>query len=209
MIPTVRLKRVYYGYGAVMYARSSSTGMEYKHWSWRGDLVAKSTVSGAYAPVPITDAFGDTVSGVRETYDWNGAWGYRNEPLTGGLQKVGVRWYDPAVGRFLQMDPWLGDVYAPRTPNGYGYCGNDPVQCVDPSGFRFQVPSWVERIGVVIVVIGVVVDSPGIVIVGTVLWGANALIDLWEAWGEQAKLIHQNCYSGGPYHPLVGYPGAS
>jgi len=111
--------------------------MEYKHWSWRGDLVAKSTVSGAYAPVPITDAFGDTVSGVRETYDWNGAWGYRNEPLTGGLQKVGVRWYDPAVGRFLQVDPWLGDVYAPRTLNGYGYCVNDPLQLVDPSGELF------------------------------------------------------------------------
>jgi hypothetical protein len=42
---------------------------------------------------------GDLVSGVRPTYDWNGAWGYRNEALTGGLQKVGVRWYDPTVGR--------------------------------------------------------------------------------------------------------------
>ena len=42
---------------------------------------------------------GDLVSGARPTYDWNGAWGYRNEALTGGLQKVGVRWYDPTVGR--------------------------------------------------------------------------------------------------------------
>jgi hypothetical protein len=25
-------------------------------------------------------------------YSWNGAWGYRNEAHTGGLQKVGVRW---------------------------------------------------------------------------------------------------------------------
>lgn len=54
--------------------------------------------NGGFSPAPITDAFGDVVSGTREVYDWNGAWGYRNEPFTGGLQKVGVRWYDPIRG---------------------------------------------------------------------------------------------------------------
>ncbi|OYT71693.1 MAG: hypothetical protein CFK48_04040, partial [Armatimonadetes bacterium CP1_7O] len=87
------------------------------------------------ANVPITDAFGDLVAGMRQVYDWNGAWLYRNELTeTGGLVKVGVRWYDPAVGRFLQQDPWLGSVYAPLTLNGYGYCVNDPVNAVDPDG---------------------------------------------------------------------------
>ena len=100
----------------------------------RGDLVATSSPTGAYAPAPITDAFGDLVNGARPTYDWNGAWGYRNEALTGGLLKVGVRWYDPTVGRFLQQDPWLGSIYAPLTLNAYGYCVNDPVNAVDPSG---------------------------------------------------------------------------
>jgi hypothetical protein len=50
-----------------------------------GDLSVTSSPTGAYAPAPITDAFGDLVAGVRQTYDWNGAWGYRNEALTGGL----------------------------------------------------------------------------------------------------------------------------
>ena len=59
-------------------------------------------------------------------YDWNGAWGYRNEANTGGLQKVGVRWYDPATGRFLQKDLWLGTPYEPLTLNRYGYCVNEP-----------------------------------------------------------------------------------
>ncbi len=65
---------------------------------------------------------------------WNGVWGYRNEPLTGGLQKIGMRWYDPVVGRFLQQDPWVGDVYTPLTLNAYGYCMNDLVNAVDPNG---------------------------------------------------------------------------
>jgi len=67
-------------------------------------------------------------------YAWNGGWGYRYEAGTGGLVKVGVRWYDPAVGRFLQKDPWLGDVHQPLTLNAYGYCVNDPISFSDPSG---------------------------------------------------------------------------
>ncbi len=83
---------------------------------------------------PIADAYGDLVSGSPEVYGWNGGWGYRNEPNTGGLQKVGVRWYDPYTGRFLQKDPWLGSVFTPLTLNAYVYCLNDPVNAVDPTG---------------------------------------------------------------------------
>jgi len=119
-----------------MYQQVSNAGTEYKHWNLRGDLAATSSPTGAYAPAPLTDAFGDTIAGARPTYDWNGAWGYRNEALTGGLQKVGVRWYDPTVGRFLQQDPWLGDVYVPITMNAFIYCANKPIQTVDISGLK-------------------------------------------------------------------------
>jgi len=72
--------------------------------------------------------------GVVGSRGWNGAWGYRNEAHTGGLQKVGVRWYDPAIGRFLQKDPWLGSVTLPSTLNNFTYCLNDPLQYADPTG---------------------------------------------------------------------------
>jgi RHS repeat-associated protein len=130
------LQWVYYGYGSAMYQQVASGQAEYKHWNLRGDLAATSSPTGAYSPAPLTDAFGDTVAGARQTYDWNGAWGYRNEALTGGLQKVGVRWYDPTVGRFLQQDPWLGDVHVPITMNAFIYCANKPIQTVDISGLK-------------------------------------------------------------------------
>jgi RHS repeat-associated protein len=88
----------------------------------RGDLAATASVGEPVQRAPVFDAFGDLVSGSPEVYAWNGAWGYRHEAHTGGLQKVGVRWYDPAIGRFLQKDPWLGSPYAPLTLNRYGYC---------------------------------------------------------------------------------------
>ncbi len=108
-----------------------------QQWSWRGDLVATLNPADSVqspAMAPITDAYGDLVSGSAEVYGWNGGWGYRSEPNTGGLQEVGVRWYDPYTGRFLQKDPWLGSVYAPLTLNAYAYCLNDPVNAVDPTG---------------------------------------------------------------------------
>ncbi|MEM2591836.1 MAG: RHS repeat-associated core domain-containing protein [Thermofilaceae archaeon] len=121
-------------FGAGLYQR----GSDYLHWSLRGDLAG---INASSANVPIVDAFGELVSGMRQVYDWNGAWLYRNELVeTGGLVQVGVRWYDPVVGRFLQQDPWLGNMYAPLTLNAYAYCLNDPVNAVDPDGMQFS--SW-------------------------------------------------------------------
>jgi RHS repeat-associated protein len=109
-----------------------------QYWTWRGDLAATAGVDAPAQPAPVFDAFGDLVSGSPDVYAWNGAWGYRNEAHMGGLQKVGVRWYDPAIGRFLQKDPWPGSPYAPLTLNRYGYCVNEPVQMIDPSGMILE-----------------------------------------------------------------------
>jgi RHS repeat-associated protein len=117
-------------YGANLLQRGGVS----QYWTWRGDLAATASVGEPVQRAPVFDAFGDLVSGSPDVYAWNGAWGYRNEAHTGGLQKVGVRWYDPAIGRFLQKDPWLGSLYAPLTLNAYGYYVNEPVSYVDYSG---------------------------------------------------------------------------
>ena len=106
-----------------------------KYWTWRGDLAATASVGEPAQRAPVFDAFGDLVSGSPEVYAWNGAWGYRNEANTGGLQKVGVRWYDPAVGRLLQKDPWLGTPRSPVSLNPYVFAFNNPVVMVDIGGY--------------------------------------------------------------------------
>ncbi|MFN4033672.1 MAG: hypothetical protein ACK4ME_08685, partial [Fimbriimonadales bacterium] len=50
-------------------------------------------------------------------------------------------------GRFLQKDPWLGDVHQPLTLNAYGYCVNDPVNAVDPSGMKMEWPEMLQTVG--------------------------------------------------------------
>jgi hypothetical protein len=62
-----------------MYQQVSNAGAEFKHWNLRGDLVATSDAAGTFTSAALTDAFGDMVNGSRQTYDWNGMWGYRKE----------------------------------------------------------------------------------------------------------------------------------
>ncbi|GIV04479.1 MAG: hypothetical protein KatS3mg016_0054 [Fimbriimonadales bacterium] len=185
-------------FGAGLYQR----GNDYLHWSLRGDLAG---IGASSANAPMTDAFGDLVNGMRQVYDWNGSWGYRNELTeTGGLVKVGVRWYDPYTGRFLQQDPWLGSVYAPLTLNAYGYCVNDPVNKMDPSGMQsnpyveayrkseFEV--W-EHIGGILVsiggVLGVLINpNPVTYIIGTagILMLPSRCLKLMEAGDRNSEL---------------------
>jgi RHS repeat-associated protein len=128
-----------------------------QYWTWRGDLAATASVGEPVQPAPVFDAFGDLVSGSPDVYGWNGAWGYRQEAHTGGLQKVGVRWYDPAVGRFLQKDPWLGTPRSPVSLNPYVFAFNNPVVMVDIGGY-IAVPN--DQTVILIVDPGVVVPLP-------------------------------------------------
>ncbi|MFC1780814.1 RHS repeat-associated core domain-containing protein [Planctomycetota bacterium] len=57
----------------------------------------------------------------------------RRFDLETGLYFYRARYYNPYIGRFLQVDP-VG-----QGMNLYAYCGNNPVNYIDPSGLVEQV----------------------------------------------------------------------
>ena len=52
-----------------------------------------------------------------------------------GLTHLGAREYDPAIGRFISVDPIL-DLKDPQQTHGYTYANNNPVAFSDPTGLR-------------------------------------------------------------------------
>ncbi|MFC4110781.1 RHS repeat-associated core domain-containing protein [Micromonospora zhanjiangensis] len=58
-----------------------------------------------------------------------------------GLTMVGVRAYDPAIGRFVSVDP-IQDLADPQQWNGYAYANNSPVTLSDPSGLSPEDAQW-------------------------------------------------------------------
>jgi|GEM_PF-2385602 len=69
-----------------------------------------------------------------------GAKGYYSDPDT-SLMKLGARYYDPTIGRFITKDP------AKDGSNWFVYAGNNPVNAVDPTGMAI-LPDHNRPVGI-------------------------------------------------------------
>lgn len=60
-----------------------------------------------------------------------------------GLIDMNGRMYDPILGRFISVDPYIQAPYNPQNFNRYAYCLNNPVRYTDPDG-----ESWLLATGI-------------------------------------------------------------
>ncbi|MDP9386714.1 MAG: PA14 domain-containing protein [Actinomycetota bacterium] len=93
-----------------------------------GDVVGNTDVAGLYVANPAVDEFGKGQPPPNRL----GWLGTHQRFSTGGnlnLIRMGVRLYDPALGRFLQVDPVEGG-----SANDYDYAEADPINGFDLDG---------------------------------------------------------------------------
>jgi RHS repeat-associated protein len=64
------------------------------------------------------------------------------------LYNMGVRWYDPEIGRWIQPDTIIPDPANPQSLNRYSYVYNRPLAYVDDSG---HIPIIPILIGIVVI----------------------------------------------------------
>jgi RHS repeat-associated protein len=98
------------------------------------------------------DAYGNSIASSGSSTNpmkWNGGSGYYSDAES-GLQKVGARYYDPTIGRFISQDSLLvaGSPADSQALNRYNYCQGDPVNATDPSGHR--IPAVLTKIALTV-----------------------------------------------------------
>lgn len=115
---------------------------------------------------------------------------------TTGLDYAVNRHYDSQQGRFTQVDP-IGMSSAslnnPQSLNLYAYCGNDPINHLDPSGlfwgklFRFigQIFKWIAVVAAVVLIVIAVVTFGAVPLLTTLQWLLGAASTLANTFGHK------------------------
>ena len=135
-------------WGLGLAGRFSDSLIEFDHQDATGSINMTTASNGVINGNLEMDAYGDLESATgnlqwgQTPYRYIGGLNCQSEALatfgggtSGGdsyrLVLMGERWYDPQAGRFISRDPVFSE-------NLYAYCGNDPINAVDPEG-KFQV----------------------------------------------------------------------
>ena len=128
-------RRYYDGVGT----RTKADGLTYVSADHHGTAeVAVQATSPASMDVRRLDLFGNPRAG---SPTWRGGpLGFVNGTTNAstGLTRLGAREYDPALGRFISVDPVI-DHSDPQQMNGYAYANNNPVSMSDPDGLKHFV----------------------------------------------------------------------
>ncbi|TCV92074.1 RHS repeat-associated protein [Luteibacter rhizovicinus] len=128
-------------FATVQVAAAAET-VTYYYTNPQGTPLATTDSAGNITSASEYRPYGSQVSGVAAAGP--GYTGHVNDPDS-GLVYMQARYYDPAIGRFLSVDPvsdQAGDLFALAR---YTYAGNNPVVNIDPDGRQmFGQPTHID-----------------------------------------------------------------
>lgn len=111
---------------------TTASNVTYVYFNDHGDLVAESNNGGVRGAPPYTyDPFGvteQTPPSNTRSERYTGQW-HKKLDTQSGIISMGARPYDPALGRFLSVDPIEGG-----SANNYDYANQEPCGTYDLSG---------------------------------------------------------------------------
>jgi RHS repeat-associated protein len=141
---------VAYLYGDDLIKQTRSSTKNYFHYDGLGSTRALTDNLGQLTDTYIFSAFGELLAGTGITENNYLFTGEQFDPNL-GFYYLRARFYNPAIGRFLTVDPFPGSIYDPPSLHKYPYCGVDPVNSVDPSG-QITIVSAVIVIAIIAVI---------------------------------------------------------
>ena len=98
-----------------------------------GNVRSLTNTAGAITDEYEYDAYGNAFTKAGSTPN---VYLYRGEQYDSdlGLYYLRARYYNPATGRFMSLDPEDGNPINPATLHKYIYAGSNPIKYVDPTG---------------------------------------------------------------------------
>ena len=117
----------------VVYA---GTAAQWQLVNLHGDVIGTTDAAGTFTAVPVADEYGVGTT-PESRLGWLGDHKRFSVGGTLGLMRMGVRLYDPGLGRFTGVDPIEGG-----SANDYDYVNGDPVNGFDLTGTHNADTSW-------------------------------------------------------------------
>jgi RHS repeat-associated protein len=152
-----------------------------------GSVRALTDITAAIAQLYMYDAYGKMLAifdGAGQLISTNAANALTTLLYSGqqfdsdiGMQYLRARYYDPAAGRFHQLDPFFGDIQNPESFHKYAYVLNNPIDLTDPSGRIPKTPALGRAVHTFIIADYLAHPIPGLLRFGDVKVAtiANAL----------------------------------
>lgn len=122
-----------YTTGLSLLSQFRAGGASYYHADGTGSVRALTDPLQVVTDTYVYDAYGEEVASTGSTPNDFRYVGEELDPNS-GFYYLRARYYDPATGRFISIDPFLGDPQSPISLHRYLYANDNPVNFTDPTG---------------------------------------------------------------------------
>jgi RHS repeat-associated protein len=124
----------YYYYDKLVGRKDFNGNIYFYHPDYLGSTSLVTDISGNVVADLSYEPFGELSESSDERYTYTG---HESDSETDNLY-MKARYYDSEIGKFMQPDNIIGDIYNPQDLNKYAYVRNNPYKYTDPNG------EWLE-----------------------------------------------------------------
>jgi RHS repeat-associated protein len=131
----------YYRANNEMVAKKVGTTLTYHHNDHLNSASIVTNTTGGLVEETRYLPYGEVRSGGSENLTGRYTYTDQESDNETGLMYYGARYYAPSIGRFVQPDSMLPDMYDPQEINRYAYVKNNPLKYTDPTGHYSSDPN--------------------------------------------------------------------